>query len=73
MRAQTSLRSKRVLRHRLGPFEQLLPELTLGELWHLLQVLRKKSGSLSRNRVELVRKAIDGRRFITLQPSLATL
>ena len=70
MRAETTVRAKRVLRHRVHAFEEVLPELTLIELRHLLEVLQRKSGPASRNRVDMVRREIDGRRFVYLQPSV---
>ncbi len=66
------MRSKQVLRHRVHAFEQVLPELTLVELQHLLEVLQRKGDASSRYRVDMIRREIDGRRFVYLQPSVVT-
>ncbi len=69
MRTQTPLRSKRVLRQGPYGFEKVLPELTLIELRHMIEVLHRKDSSSSRQRLELVRREMDGRRFVYPQPS----
>ncbi len=70
MRTQTRVRSKAVLRHRPDAFEKVLPELTLIELRHLLETLHRKDDTSSRHRLDKVRREIDGRRFVYLQPSV---
>ncbi len=62
-------RSKRTLRRRLDSFQSVLPELTLIELQQLLGVLLRKTGVATRRRIDLVRKEMDGRRFVYLRPS----
>ncbi len=70
MRTPTIVRSKRVLKRRLDAFEAVLPELTLIELQHLLGVLLRQTSPATRRRIDLVRKEMDGRRFVYLRPSV---
>ncbi len=62
-------RSRRALKRRLDSFETVLPELTLIELQQLLGVLLRKTGVATRRRIDLVRKEMDGRRFVYLRAS----
>ncbi len=70
MGTQDPMRSKQVIWQRLHAFEEVLPELSLAELQHLLGVLQRRDSTSSRRRLDLVRKEIDTRRFVYLQPSV---
>jgi hypothetical protein len=69
MKAPT-LQSTQVVRDPLEALEAVLPELTLMELRHLLEVLQQKSGAISRQQVDLVQKEIDGRKWLCLPPAV---
>ena len=64
------MRSKQVTWQRLHAFEEVLPELSLAELRHLLEVLQRSDSAASRHRLDLVRREIDGRRLVYQQPSM---
>jgi len=70
MRTQSPVRSKQVTWQRLHAFEEVLPELSLAELRHLLEVLQRSDSAASRHRLDLVRREIDGRRLVYQQPSM---
>ena len=71
MKARDTDRATQVSAHRIHAFEVVLKELTHYELQHLARVLQRDSSRASRNRMELVRREIDGRRFVYLQPAFA--
>ncbi len=48
----------------------MLKELTFRELMHLSAVLQRGNDSATYDRVQLVRKELDGRRFVYLQPDV---
>jgi hypothetical protein len=61
MRTLSDVRSDGTPPHHLKSLEVVLPELTLIELRRLLEVLQRREGEEAQERIEVVRKEIEGR------------
>lgn len=71
MKAESTTQAKRGLKERLHSFEELLPELSHRELQHMLAVLQRHDNPAAREKLELVVKEIDIRRYVCQQPAMA--